>query len=252
MIHPLTRRLDLYTHLSANDSAAIEVACGQIRKVGARRDLIHAGNRPQCIYVLLDGWAMRYKIIRSGRRQITSFLLPGDLFDLNLYILQEMDHSIGAVSPITVAEISRTAFEHLTDHHPKITKALMWHQLVMTGTEREWVANVGQRNAYQRIAHVLCELFVRLSSVGETDENRFYFPVTQADLADATGMTDVHANRIVGRLKREGLIQIEQRILTVINFNALRRTAQFDCDFLHLKKDICSPPQVRSQQKNAP
>ena len=234
MTHPMARRLNLFHPLSPGDEIAIENACRQVREVQARRDLIREGDQPSFIYVMLDGWAIRYKMLENGRRQISAFLHPGDLFDLNLYVLREMDHSIGAVSAITVAEISRPTFEALTDHHPRITKALMWHQLAMTALEREWVANVGRRTAYQRISHLLCELFVRLKSIGMTDGISFRFPATQDDLADATGITSVHVNRTLGRMKREGLIRIDGKDVTILRPEALQRAGMFEDNYLHL------------------
>jgi CRP-like cAMP-binding protein len=232
--HPLIRRLSLFNSLSVGDGLAIADACKQIRKVGAGSDLIREGDLPSCIYVMLKGWAVRYKILENGRRQISAFLLPGDLFDLNLYILRAMDHSVGAISSMSVAEISPTGFEELIDHHPRITKALMLHQLAMVAVERESVSNVGQRNAYQRVAHLFAELFARLRPIGETDGNSFRLPPTQSDLADATGMTVVHVNRMLGRLRREKLIRLDRKKLTLLNPPDLRRVALFDDNYLHL------------------
>jgi CRP-like cAMP-binding protein len=208
-----------------------------LREVAARRDLIREGDPPKAVNLILEGWACRYKTLPDGRRQIVSLFIPGDLCDLNIYILKEMDHNIGAITGLRVAEIAREDFERLMIEHPRITQALFWNELVTVAIQREWTLNVGQRTAYERIAHLLCEMFLRLETVGLTDGDSCNFPLTQVDLADATGLTAVHVNRTLQELRRSGLIELQSKTLVIPDFKALKAAAMFNDNYLHLNHE---------------
>ena len=234
MVPPLALRLDAYTKLSRDDCAAIERITRSQREVGPRRDLIREGDPPRHVYLMLDGWACRYKTLPDGRRQIVAFFIPGDFCDLNVYILREMDHSVSAITRLKVAEIAREDMDRLTVERPRITQALWWAELVNASIQREWILNVGQRSAYERIAHLLAELYVRLECVGLTNGKGCEFPLTQSDLADATGLTPVHVNRTLQELRRAGLIVLHGRTLTIPDLDALKDAALFNANYLHL------------------
>lgn len=208
-----------------------------IREVGARRDLIREGDRPRSVSLMLEGWGCRYKQLPDGRRQILSFVLPGELSDPNVFILREMDHSIGAITPVRYGEISATDFEELMAGSPRLTQALWWNELVNVAVAREWIANVGQRTAYERIAHLLCELFLRLRQAGLTEGDGCIFPLTQADLAEATGLTPVHVNRTLQDLRAAGLLELRGRRLTIPDLGALMQAGQFNPNYLHMEDD---------------
>ena len=185
------------------------------------------------MFIVLEGWGCRYKTLPDGRRQIVAIFIPGDLCDFNLYMLKEMDHSIGAITPLKVAEFGREDVEKLTAEHPRITEALFWDQLVSAAVQREWTLNVGQRTAYERLSHFLCEMFFRLRAVGLTSGNSCDFPLTQTDLADTTGLTAVHVNRTLQDLRRDGLVELQARKLTIPNLQALMRAGTFNPNYLH-------------------
>lgn len=208
-----------------------------MREVGARRDLVREGEKPRAVNVVLDGWACRYKQLPDGRRQVVSFFLPGDLCDANVFILREMDHSIGAITKVRYAEIMPADFEDLMTQSPRITQALWWHELVTAAVQREWTTNVGQRSAYERIAHLLCELFIRLRQVQLTEGESCDFPLTQTDIADATGLTSVHVNRTLQELRREGLIGLAGKRLTIPDLRALMNVSMFNANYLHLDRE---------------
>lgn len=152
----LVFHLEAFTRLSQDEKAKLVRLSGRnVREIRARGDLIREGDRPRGVNVILEGWACRYKQFCDGRRQIVSLFIPGDLCDSNVFILKEMDHSIGAITSLKVAEITATDFETLMLESPRITQALWWNELVAAATAREWTANVGQRSAYERIAHLL-------------------------------------------------------------------------------------------------
>ena len=183
---------------------------------------------------MVDGWACRYKTLPDGRRQIVAFFVPGDICDLNVYILSQMDHSLGAITRLSVADIGRDEMDALAGSSPRITQALWWESLVQASIQREWTLNIGQRTAYERIAHLLVELFLRLRSVGMTQGDSCDFPLTQTDLADATGLTSVHVNRTLQELRRNGLVVLERKRLTIPELQKLKDAAMFNANYLHL------------------
>ena len=201
--------------------------------IRARRDLIREGDAPRSLYLVLDGWGCHYRTLEDGRRQIVDFAVPGDLCDLNLFILDRMDHSIGAITTLKVAEICRDDFLRVVTNFPNITTALWWQELVSKSISREWIVNVGQRTAMERIAHLFCEMFLRLETVGLTEGYSCDFPLTQQDIADATGMTPVHVNRTIQELRRQGLVTLEKQKLTIPDMLALQAAGLFNSDYLH-------------------
>ena len=231
----LVRKLEHFVRLSPADRAVLSRAAAErVRNLGPRLDIVREGERPKSVNLILAGWACRYKQLEDGRRQIVAFLLPGDLCDLNVFILPEMDHSIGTITPVTVAELSRDAFEELALAHPQVVQALWWETLVSAAVQREWTINLGQRSAIERIAHLICELFLRLRSVGLTEQTTCEWPITQIELADSTGMTSVHVSRTLQELRNLGLIKFKERHLTICDLDGLMRLAMFNPNYLHL------------------
>lgn len=234
MVHALTSRLEAFTRLSPEDKAALEKLSKVSRTVAPRRDLIREGEKPNYVHLMLDGWACRYKTLPDGRRQIVAFFVPGDFCDLNVYILKQMDHSIGAITRLAVADISRDEMDYLTTNHPRITQALWWESLVQQAIQREWTLNLGQRSAYERIGHLLVEVYLRLKTVGLTWNGTCDFPLTQVDIADATGLTPVHVNRTLQELRRDELIELERKQLNIPDLHRLMDVAMFNANYLHL------------------
>ena len=240
------RRLEQFTRLSPEDKGALdELARERVRRFAAREYLAREGDKPECINLILSGWACRYKILEDGRRQIVAFLLPGDLCDFNVFILRAMDHSIAAIAPIAAAGISRETMERVMDQHPRVSRALQWDQLVTAAIQREWTVNNGQRSAFERVAHLLCELFLRLRAVGLVQEESCEFLPTQADLAEATGLTPVHVNRTLQELRRQGLITLEGRKLAIPDLAALQDAALFNPNYLHLDRESVDPTRTK-------
>lgn len=229
------RKLEQFTRLSSEDKAALlGLTRERVRRIGARECLVREGDKPERINLILSGWVCRYKALEDGRRQIMAFLVPGDLCDLNVFILRSMDHSLSAIAPVMAAGISRGTMERVMDRHPRVTQALLWDQLVTAAIQREWTLNLGQRSAFERVAHLLCELFVRLRTVGLVEGTSCDLQPTQADLAEATGLTTVHVNRMLQELRHQGLITLHGRKLTVPDLAALQEAALFNPNYLHL------------------
>lgn len=212
-----------------------------ILTLAARRDLLRDGERPRMCHLILEGWACRYKTLEDGRRQITAFVLPGDLCDLHPALLSEMDHSLATITPIRYVEMPRERVDQLLAA-PRVARALWRNHLIMMAIQREWTVSIGQRDALERLAHLLCELLLRLRVAGRAEGDRCDFPLTQTDLAEATGMTPVHVNRMVQELRGRGLIHWKGRVLTVLDSASLCRTGLFNPTYLHLSDDPRSPP----------
>lgn len=235
MDNPLLRKLEWYVRLSMDDKAALEVLVHTgVQSIGAGEDVVREGDRPTFVYLILRGWACRYKVLEDGRRQIIAFLLPGDVCDHNVFVLREMDHSIGALTPLRYARLPGQMMERLIQTRPRIAQALWWETLVNAAIQREWTVNLGQRSAIERVSHLICELFVRTRMAGLVEGSSFEFPVTQADLAEATGMTSVHVNRVLQELRSRKLIRFRSKRLNILDLPALYRLAMFNDTYLHL------------------
>lgn len=230
----LIRKLAVFAPLSDAERDALKGLAGHTRRYAAREDVIRQGDRTEHVNLLLEGFACRYKTLEDGRRQILSFFVPGDICDLNVFILERMDHSIGAMSPCLFGAIPRRLIDEVTQAHPRLTRALWWSTLVEEAIAREWLMNVGQRSAYERAAHLFCELYWRLRVVGLVRDGTFDFPVTQTELGDALGLSAVHVNRTMQELRRDGLISTQGRELTVLNLEDLEHAGMFDPSYLHL------------------
>lgn len=234
----LIRKLEHFVRLSQNDRAILDRAASErVRKFGPRVDIAREGDRPKDVQLILTGWACRYKQLEDGRRQVVSFFLPGDLCDLNIFILREMDHSIGTITPVSIADLSRDFFNEMSADHPRIITAFWWESLVTAAVQREWTMNLGQRTALERMAHLLCEIFFRLRVAGLTREDSCDFPLTQADLADATGLSKVHVNRTLQELRSAGLIALKGKMLAVPNLDRLMNAGMFNANYLHLDRE---------------
>lgn len=236
--HPLLARLQHYVQFADDERASLEaLAAGPVITVRQRRDLAREGDKARGVNLILDGWAFRYKTLEDGRRQIIAFLLPGDLCDVHGYIHRELDHSTGAVTPVRYVEIPSERIEALVALGPRVAQALWWDASVSASIQREWTVNLGQRDALERLSHLLCELVHRLRAVGLADDNRCDIPLTQTDLAEATGMTPVHVNRMVQELRARGLIRWKGRAFEALDLDRLCDVAMFNPAYLHLDRE---------------
>lgn len=233
----LIDKLERFTRLSVEDRQVLKALARKVRLIEAGVDIIQEGDRPETVNLFLDGWACRYKQLEDGRRQIVAFFVPGDLCDIHIYVLREMDHAIAAITPVRLATVPREILLDTMDRHPRITRALWWESLVNAAIQREWTVNIGRRTALERLAHLFCELFLRLRAVGLAEGSTCPFPLTQLELADATGLTNVHVNRTLKEMRNAGLILLKSRQLTVPDLAALQKAALFNPNYLHLERE---------------
>ena len=234
---PVVRRLTSLRKLSETGVAVLKAAVHErIVKASPGEDLICEGDRPDSVRIFLSGWAFRYKTLEDGRRQIVSFILPGDTCDPHLHLLSAMDHSIATLTPVVYSELEGPSFERLMTADRSVGAAFHCETLAARAIQHEWAVNLGRRDALERVAHVICELFERLRVVGLVEGNSFSFPVTQTDLADATGLSTVHLNRTLQELRASGLITLKDRSLTILDLQSLANTAMFNPGYLHFDR----------------
>jgi CRP-like cAMP-binding protein len=236
-IHPLIAKLSTVTALSEDDRRAILDLSLNSREVPRHRDIIPEGARPDHVHLMIEGWAARYKTLKDGTRQITALLLPGDFCDIHVKVLGRMDHAIAALTNTKVAYIPHPLIDALTAR-PDLTRALWWATLVDEAVLREWIVNVGRRDAYQAMGHFFCELDVRLRRVGLVEGDKFDLPLTQETIADALGLTSVHVNRVLQRLRAEGIIELGNGKLTILDADRLKKESGFDPTYLHAQSRV--------------
>lgn len=233
MTNRFVEKLRGFASLDDGDEALLAQATVKCRTIAARQDLIREGDRPGPVLVMLEGWACRYKILPEGGRQIVAFLMPGDACDLHIALLAEMDHSIQTLTPARVAMIERTLIQEMLETRPQIARAMWSTQLVDEGTLRAWIVSMGRRSSVARVAHLMCELYVRARNIGLVHGNELEFPITQIVLADALGMTPVHINRVLRKLRLARVMELREKSLLLLDPVKLAEIAGFDENYLH-------------------
>ena len=228
------RELLSYRTLDEQDRLAIVNLPTRVRKLDAGSYLVREGAEPTYCSVLLDGFAYRQKTTGDGSRQILAVCIPGDAVDLQNMFLAVSDHGVQMLTRGTVADINRNDLQQLVLARPAVGAAIIQLTLVEASILREWVVNVGRRHARERIAHLLCEFAVRLESRGMADGHGFELPMTQEQLADTTGLTPVHVNRVLKALEKDGLISRKRRHIQFPDWRALQDQGDFSRQYLHL------------------
>jgi len=245
MVNPLTMKLEQYTSFDAPERERLDQLLTYPTETHARgTPIIREGEKVDHIHLVLTGLAARSKTLRSGDRQFMALLVPGDLCDVEVFVLEAMDHDIVAMTETRCVHIPARVIEGLLNESSKLTKALWWSTMTDSGVLREWIVDHGSRDSRERIAHLMCELLIRYRIVGEATDNSFPFPLTQDDISDALGMSPVHVNRMLQQLRAEGLIELKGRILTVLDPRRLQQAARFDSSYLHLTRTERRDPEV--------
>ncbi|HEX8554052.1 MAG TPA: Crp/Fnr family transcriptional regulator [Sphingomonas sp.] len=235
MANPLTMKLEQFTRFDQAERGRLDDLLSYPTKTFARHDvIIRAGDKVQNIHLVLTGMATRAKTLASGDTQMMAFLIPGDLCDVEVFILEAMDHDIVALADTTCVLIPADEMEALLTESGSITRALWWSTMVDSAILREWIVDHGSRDSRERIAHLICEMLIRFRVVGETTDDAFPFPLTQEELAQATGMTPVHVSRMLQQLRSEGLIELRGKVLTVLEPKRLMEVGRYDPGYLHL------------------
>lgn len=244
-LRPFLRKLQLWKALDHSEREAVLALPYKITTVQPGDYIVRQDDRPSHSCLLLSGFACRQKIARDGGRSISAIHMEGDVVDLQNTLLGLADHSVQALTAATVALIPRTSIAELAFGTPTAGMAMWYDTLVDGSIVREWILNIARRDAKARIAHLLCEFGVRLETLGLGDRCSFELPMSQEQIADATGLTSVHVNRSLMALESDGLIARTIRFIAVSNWSNLRASADFDEAYLHLRGRQGLEPNVR-------
>lgn len=235
---PLLSALERYSKLSPFDREAItSLRETPIVRVPARQTMLSEGDDAGGVRLLAQGWAYRFKDLPDGRRQIVGLLMPGDFIGLGARLVDEMDHSVAALTAVAYHAIPHETLDRLAAEYPRIATAFARHEHVSASIHREWLLNLGRRNAFERLAHLFLEIYMRQRASGHARERECDCPLTQNDLADATGVTSVHLNRTMQELRREGLVELKSKRLFIRDFERLAQVAMFNSNYLQLRRE---------------
>jgi CRP-like cAMP-binding protein len=228
------REIRNYAKLDDADVRAVLDLPHRVRQLDAGAYIIREGDEPKHCCLLIDGFAIRQKVTGTGARQILALCIPGDAVDLQNTFLNVSDHGVQMLTRGRVADIPRQALQDLVLSRAKVGAAIMQMTLIEASILREWVVNVGRRDARERIAHVLCEVAVRLEERGLAKSGSFELPMTQEQLADTTGLTPVHVNRVLKGLEADGLISRSRRLIQYSDWRSLQEAGDFSRRYLHI------------------
>ena len=231
----MLRKLRLWAPLDVDDERALLSLPYSIVMIRKQQAIVSEGDAVSHCWVMISGYCVRYKIVGDGGRQILSIHMMGDLVDLQNALLGVADHGVQALTECTMAKIPIEAIRQLTAVRPTINEALWYDTLVDGSIHREWVANVGRRDGPTRVAHLLCEFSLKLDAVSLGEQLDYELPMTQDQLADATGMTPVHVNRVLRTLEKAGLIErVTSKSVVIGDWQRLAAAGDFNRAYLHL------------------
>lgn len=219
-------------NLSDAEKQVIEDSIAEIRTVPARKLLVRAGAPAHTSTLLLEGYICRYMDDREGYRQLVAVHVPGDFVDLHAFPLGRLDHDVATIGPVKIAMYQHDVIQTITERFPHLTRMLWFSTLLDSAMHREWIFRLGRLGAEGRIAHLFCELYARLEMVGLAQEGRFALPMTQPDLAEATGITGVHVNRVLRVLREREMLKFKSGQAWIMDRSGLERLAEFEPDYL--------------------
>lgn len=237
MIEKHLMKLRMRDTVSDEEEQVLRALVSEVQEVPAKRTIIRAGQKLTTSTLLLDGVMCRYKDLSEGQRQITELHVSGDFVDLHSFTLKRLDHSIMALSPCRVAIVPHERLRALSETHPHLCRLYWFTTNLDAAVHREWEVSLGRRSALARLAHLLCEMHVRLGLVGLTDGLEFHLPLTQIDLAECIGLTPVHVNRTIKQLRDERVAELRRGRVTIFDRDRLAAIAEFNPDYLYLESE---------------
>src|SRR5688500_441270 len=222
--------------IGREEEEVLRSSVSEIREYPAGRTIVRTGTTLSASTLLVEGIVCRYKDLADGQRQIMELHVAGDFVDLHGFLLKQLDHNVGAMTAVKVAMVPHDALRGITETHPHLGRMLWFSTLLDAAIHREKILSIGRRTALARIAHIFCELHVRLRLVGLGSDTGYHLPLTQADLADVTGLTSVHVNRMLKKLRDDNMLTFRGGVVTVGDWERLQRVAEFDPTYLHLER----------------
>lgn len=236
MISVHLKQLRKRTEISAEEERAIRNSVAETRRLPADEVVVHSGVELNSSLMLLEGWMARSKDLESGERQVTELHVAGDFADLHGFTLKKLEHDLLTLTECTVAVVPHERLKDITERYPHLARVYWFSTNIDAAIHREWALSLGQRSAMSRMAHLFCELHLRLEIVGRTQGNSYELPLTQRELAECLGLTVVHANRTIQELRRRGLVEFENRRLTLLDRRGIEGVAEFDPSYLYLDR----------------
>ena len=235
MIDVHLKKLRRRIEISSEEELTIRNAVLETREIPADQTLIRAGEVLSSSLILLKGWLARRKDLSGGERQVIGLYVAGDFADLHGFTLNRLDHDVVALTDCTVAIVPHERLQTMTERNPRLARVYWLSTNIDAAMNRELALSLGQRPAISRMAHLFCELHLRLEAVGRASEDSYEFPLTQGELAQCLGLTLVHANRTIQELRRRGLVELGNRRLTILDRPGLEDVAEFDPSYLYLE-----------------
>ncbi len=234
----LCKSLSRRDRLQPDEIAMLE-ALTQAKSTFAKgEELVSVHQRAHSSCLIVSGLTARTVLIEDGRRQLTALHIPGDFVDLHALLLKTMDHSVVAMSDCTAVFVPHTDLIALTQKSPHLTRMLWLSTTIDAAMQREMIASIGRRTPLKHLAHLMCELYLRLEIVGLAEDGKYSLPLTQSDIADVLGLSVVHTNRTIRDLRDTGLVVWKNSDVEIRNFDRLADMAGFDPVYLNL---VCEP-----------
>ena len=219
--------------LSDEEQRVLEDSIGSVRQVAARKQIVRAGVIIDTSTLLLAGFVCRYMDDRDGQRQLVAVHVPGDFVDLHAFPMRRLDHDIATLGPVKIACYDHQTLETITERYPHLTRKLWFSTLLDAAMHREWIFRLGRLGAEGRVAHLFCELNERLEMVGLAADGRYMLPMTQPDIAEASGLTGVHVNRVLRSLREKNLLTFKANEVCILDRKALAAVAEFEPQYLY-------------------
>jgi CRP-like cAMP-binding protein len=235
MIEAHLMKLRARDELSAEEEEAIRGAVAETKEFRADQTVIRADVELSSSMLLLEGIMCRYKDLRDGQRQITELHVAGDFADLHSFTLKRLDHNVLTLTPCRVAIVPHERLKSITETHPHLTRLFWFATNLDAAIHREWELSLGRRSALSRVAHLFCELQIRLGLVGLADQDGYGLDLTQTDLAECLGLTPVHVNRTLKTLREQGLVEFRGARVAIHDRRGLERIAEFNSNYLYLE-----------------
>jgi CRP-like cAMP-binding protein len=222
--------------VSAEEEQAIRSILSELKDVPADTRLVRSETELDFSILLLDGLACRFKDLRNGERQITELHVAGDFVDLHSFTLKRLDHEIGTLTPCRIATVKHEDLKRITEQYPHLTRIYWFNTNVDAAIHREWEVSLGRRTALARVAHIFCELYTRLETVGLAEKHSYALSLTQTDLAECLGLTSIHVNRTLKELRESGVVTFRSGRVEIADWGELTGIAEFNPSYLYLQK----------------
>lgn len=236
-ITTLVEKLSLRDRISPDEIEALQKALEPPKTVAAGSDIVREHSRPLHSTLLISGFSARYSTLEDGARQITEINVAGDFIDLHSLLMKQMDHGVVALTECVIAEAPHSGLIDITERHPHLTRLLWLDTIIDAAIHRQWLVAMGRRSGLGHLAHLVCELYLRLQAVGQTGDLTFDLPLTQATLGDALGLSTVHVSRLISELRGEGVINWSGGQIDILDWRRLAEIAEFDPTYLRLQSD---------------